>query len=92
MSRAISAGQLRAARALLGWSQQELAAACGVGRRTIANFELGGDIKPTSVALAKLALEEAGITFINRGNDEGVRRAKKFAGGVNQMGNIDHQT
>ena len=35
-------GQVRAARALLGWSQEELARKAGMSPRTILNLEKGG--------------------------------------------------
>ena len=37
----ISAGQLRAARGILGWSQADLAEAAKIGRATIADFKSG---------------------------------------------------
>ena len=60
----IKPAQLRAARALLGWSQPDLARASLVSRPTIARIELGG--KPYDRTLVDLirAFEEAGIEFI----------------------------
>lgn len=60
----ISRNQCRAARALLEWSQQNLAEAAGVTRETIANFESGAH-KPyaTTLAAIRTALEAAGIVF-----------------------------
>lgn len=58
--------QVRAARGLLGWSGQDLAAASGVGLATIRRLESGsGSVQAnvsTVVALAT-ALEHAGIEF-----------------------------
>jgi transcriptional regulator with XRE-family HTH domain len=55
----------RGARALLGWSQQDLANRAQVGRTTIADFELG-QIAPQARTLRDLAgaLEAGGIEFV----------------------------
>ena len=72
----IVAGQLRAARGLLGWSQKDLATAAQVGRATIADFEVGKR-EPYARTLADLrrALEEAGVAFTN-GGEPGVKLKK----------------
>jgi transcriptional regulator with XRE-family HTH domain len=56
--------QCRAARALLGWSQQDLAKNAGVGVSTVADFERGQrtPMKDNADAM-RTALEKAGITF-----------------------------
>lgn len=75
---AISVGQLRAARGLIGWSQQELAEKAGVGRATIADFE-SGKREPYSTTVTKLmeTLEAAGLEFIpENGGGAGVRLKK----------------
>src|SRR5580658_7363821 len=68
-----SPAQCRAARALLGWSQAELADASKVATKTIADFERG-DRTPYERTLADLrqALEIARIEFTN-GDNPGVR-------------------
>ena len=60
----MSAGQCRAARGFLGWSQDALARAAGVSRAMVADFESGKReaIFPTRNALQD-ALEEAGVLF-----------------------------
>jgi transcriptional regulator with XRE-family HTH domain len=56
--------QSRAARALLGWSQQDLAKNAGVGVSTVADFERGQRTPTKENAEAmRTALEKAGITF-----------------------------
>ncbi|MGV1768230.1 helix-turn-helix transcriptional regulator [Rhizobium rhizogenes] len=64
--------QCRGARAMLGWSQAELAKAANVSRQTVADFERGAHI-PISNNLASMitAFQEAGIEFI-RENGVGV--------------------
>lgn len=56
--------QVRAARSLLGWSQQYLASKAGVSISTIADFERGQRSPVPNNALAiRKALETAGIMF-----------------------------
>ena len=70
---AISPGQAKAARALLGWSQDQLVAASGVPKRTIARLELGDGVPhPRTLAAIRTALEAAGIEFIY-GDGTGVK-------------------
>jgi transcriptional regulator with XRE-family HTH domain len=74
----ISAGQLRAARGLLGWSQSDLAEAAKIGRATIADFE-SGKRDPYARTLDELqaALEGAGVIFVaENGEGPGVRLRK----------------
>lgn len=67
----ISIQQCRAARALLGWTQQELADACGLSKTAINNFEKGtSDIKLDSLKAIQLAFEVSNIEFLN---DNGLR-------------------
>ncbi|MGA7329979.1 MAG: helix-turn-helix transcriptional regulator [Rhodomicrobium sp.] len=61
----ISPELCRAARGLLGWSQQELATRAQVARKTIADFELS-QVTPHPRTLRDViaALEAAGVEFI----------------------------
>jgi transcriptional regulator with XRE-family HTH domain len=72
--------QLRAARALTGLSQAEVAEAAGVSIPTLKRAEAGGPIKvaeDTIAAIAK-ALEKAGVEFIaENGGGAGVRMKKR---------------
>jgi transcriptional regulator with XRE-family HTH domain len=74
--------QIRAARALLGWRQEDLAKASGVGTATIYRIEKSeNSITGYASTLVRIqaALEQAGIEFIE--NDEvggyGLRFSKK---------------
>ncbi len=72
--------QIRAARALLGWSQVALAQAAGVGIATLQRIEQNeGVVKGNFSTVLKIqrALEEAGIHFIDdEAGDIGVRLLK----------------
>ena len=72
--------QLRAARALTGLSQAEVAEAAGISIPTLKRAEAGGPIKvadDTIGAIAK-ALEKAGVEFIaENGGGAGVRMKKR---------------
>jgi transcriptional regulator with XRE-family HTH domain len=74
--------QIRAARALLGWRQEDLSKASGVGTATIQRIEksdsaISGYV--STVMRIEAAFEKAGVLFIT--DDEiagiGVRLAKK---------------
>jgi transcriptional regulator with XRE-family HTH domain len=74
--------QLRAARALLAWSQEKLAEASGVSAPTIKRLEPGEGSLPTRVeTMEKLrrALEAAGVEFTN-GDVPGVKLRKRALG------------
>ena len=70
--------EIRAGRALLGWSQLELAKAASVGVATVRRLETAGTAIRGSVETVwkiQRALEEAGIEFIpeEAGRGAGVR-------------------
>jgi len=78
----LQAMQIRAARALLGWRQEDLSKAAGVGAATIHRIEKGhgpvlGNV--STVMKIQVAFEQAGIQFID--DDDaggiGVRISKK---------------
>jgi transcriptional regulator with XRE-family HTH domain len=70
-----TAAQIRAGRALLGWSQTELAQRAGVSRRTLSAMENGdGRVTQESIEALRRVLLEAGVMFTGSGPDEGVRR------------------
>jgi ribosome-binding protein aMBF1 (putative translation factor) len=68
----LTPAQLRAARALLGWSQAELVERCGgIGQlATIKRFETGkSDPKQSTLIAWRRALSKAGVEFID-GDDQ----------------------
>jgi transcriptional regulator with XRE-family HTH domain len=77
----VSIRQLKAARTLIGWSQEELASASGISLPTIKRLEaadglLGG--RETTAQKIRNALEKAGIEFIHEnGGGPGVRLRKR---------------
>ncbi len=75
----IEAAQVRAARALIGWSQAELANASGLSLSIVERFESGASENIPSETADKIraALESAGIAFIPaNGGGAGVRLRK----------------
>jgi transcriptional regulator with XRE-family HTH domain len=75
----ITIEQLRAARALLGWSQTELGERSGLSLPTVKRVEAGTGPRVSDEARAKLqhALERGGVEFIDEnGGGPGVRLRK----------------
>ena len=65
-TRMLTPSQHRAARALVGWSREDLAKKSGVGSATVKDFELSGsDPKMGTVQKWRRALEAAGVHFID---------------------------
>jgi predicted transcriptional regulator len=77
----ISIRQIKAARALLAWSQEDLAARSGVSYPTIARLETSdGELGGRADTATKIieSLEAAGIIFVaENGEGHGVRLKKK---------------
>ena len=78
----IRSAQIRAARALLGWRQEDLSKASGVGTATIYRIEKSDTSVvgyASTLARIQAALEQAGIQFID--NDDaggfGLRFSKR---------------
>jgi transcriptional regulator with XRE-family HTH domain len=62
---AITAGQCRAARALLNWSQGELCQRARVDQKSLSDFERGvRNPHPRTVEALIKSLEDAGVVFI----------------------------
>ena len=64
----VNRAQVRAARALLDWTQPDLASAAGIALATLKRFETGlrTPIPVVKAAIVR-ALEDAGIEFQNDG-------------------------
>ena len=75
----ISVAQIRAARGLLGWSQDQLAQAAGISGPTVRRLETdqGVTVSEASRTAIQSALEKAGVEFIEQnGGGPGVRLKK----------------
>ena len=76
----ISAEQLRAARALLGWSQTRLAEKAGLSLPTVKRVEIerGPRVSDAARLALRVALESGGVEFISEnGGGPGVRLRKR---------------
>jgi transcriptional regulator with XRE-family HTH domain len=80
---ALTPEQCRGARAMLGWSRDDLAEKAKVGVATLADFEAGKRSPyPRTLADIRGTLEAAGVDFIaENGGGPGVRLAKRKAKG-----------
>jgi len=77
---AIAGAQLRAARALLGWSQTELANQAGMSLPTVKRVETdrGPKVSEEARLALKRALVQGGVEFIDQnGGGPGVRIRKR---------------
>jgi transcriptional regulator with XRE-family HTH domain len=74
----ITPGQCRGARAVLEWSQEQLATEAGVNRMTIADFEQGKRSPlRNNLVMIRQAFEQQGITFIDEnGGPPGLREPR----------------
>ena len=75
----ISVEQCRGARAMLGWSQGELARAASVSKTTVVDFERGLRVPHrNNLAAIRRAFEDAGIKFIaENGGGAGLRLSRR---------------
>jgi transcriptional regulator with XRE-family HTH domain len=75
----LTSDQCRAARALLNWSQQDLATKASIGIVTVHQLETGlSHPRRATLEVIRRALESAGIEFINEnGGGPGVRLRKR---------------
>jgi transcriptional regulator with XRE-family HTH domain len=76
----ISVAQIRAARGLLGWSQDQLADGAGLSVPTVKRMEAQSAIRVSDDArnAVRRALEKAGVEFIEEnGGGAGVRLKKR---------------
>jgi ribosome-binding protein aMBF1 (putative translation factor) len=72
----ITGGQVREARALLGWSTSKLSVRAALGAEIIRQFELGERLtSPTALAALRAAHEAEGVEFLTE--RAGVRLRKR---------------
>jgi transcriptional regulator with XRE-family HTH domain len=67
-----TAGQFRAARAMLGWSQTDAARNCQVGLSTIQRLEAGESVGRRTLMHVIATLEWAGIIFLDAEKGRGI--------------------
>lgn len=74
--------QCRAARALLGKEQSEVADAANVARATLIDFEKGQRVpRASTIAAIRAALEAAGVIFVAENGDGAGVRLRKISKG-----------
>ena len=65
----ITRAQIRAARALIGWTQTDLAQASGISQVAIKNLERGAtDPSASTLTSIQDALDHAGVIFLEPGD------------------------
>lgn len=73
----MNAAQCKMARAATGLGVRDLAEAAGLSPNTVARLERGEDLKESTVAAIRAALEAAGVVFLpENGNGPGVALRK----------------
>ncbi|MGB6439364.1 MAG: helix-turn-helix transcriptional regulator [Methyloceanibacter sp.] len=78
----ITPAQVKAARALLGLSQSQLAEMTGLGIATIKRLEVSTELRGAATTLWKVqtALEEAGVEFLPASHESGPGVRLKVSG------------
>jgi transcriptional regulator with XRE-family HTH domain len=70
---ALSAAQLRMARAAMNWTVEDLSRAAKVAPATVGRIEAALTARPSSSAAIRITFERAGIVFIGHRDGDGVR-------------------
>ena len=74
----MNAAQSKMARAALGLGVRDLARLASVSPDTVARLERGEELRPTTIAAIRGALETAGVVFLDEnGGGPGVRMKAK---------------
>ena len=77
----ITPKQIRAARSLLGWTQNNLAGKCGLSIVGINRLEREiSDPRSSTLRIIQATFEKEGIVFINEDDFEGVKQKKSRQG------------
>lgn len=64
----LTAAQIRAARAMLGWKQTDLAKAADISEMSVKNIERGAtDPRVSTMDAIQKALEKGGVLFLDPG-------------------------
>jgi predicted transcriptional regulator len=71
--------QIRAARALLGWKQSDLASASGVSTVAVKNIEAGRtDARASTLSKLETAFNEAGVILLEPGDTRDGGRGVRY--------------
>jgi len=77
----ITPAQIRAARALLGWKQTDLAEASGVSEMSVKNIERGAsDPRMSTLRALQEAFEAHGVIFLEPGTNREGGHGVRFKG------------
>jgi ribosome-binding protein aMBF1 (putative translation factor) len=90
--KAITGVQMRAARALIRWSAEDLAIAASVGVATVRRAEVEDAVPSTTVAnlnAIRIALESAGVEFIDESDGKGVGVRLAKASGLHETNDAE---
>lgn len=68
----ISADQIRAARAFLSLSQDQLAEAAGISRKSLYELEQGAAVHQSTTLAVRRTLEGLGVWFVEHSNKVGI--------------------
>jgi transcriptional regulator with XRE-family HTH domain len=81
----LTPSQCRAARALLDWTQSELAKRTSISAVSIRAFEKGGDMRESNLRLLTLTFEAADVIFENEGEMISGGVGVRFRGGPRDL-------
>jgi len=81
----LTPSQCRAARALLDWTQSELAKRTSISAVSIRAFEKGGDMRESNLRLLTLTFESADVIFENDGEMINGGVGVRFRGGSRDL-------
>lgn len=68
----ISAAQIRAARAFLDLSQDELADAAGITRKSLSALERGNEVLPSTMLAVRRVMQARGVSFVDHDDKVGI--------------------
>jgi transcriptional regulator with XRE-family HTH domain len=63
----LKSAQCRAARALLDWTQSDLASRTSISTVSIRAFERGGEMRESNLKLIRFTFDAAGVIFVDEG-------------------------
>jgi ribosome-binding protein aMBF1 (putative translation factor) len=86
----ISPAQSRAARALLNWSEADLAGRLGLGEAFVRDFESGRSVPASGqIEVLRSTLMANGVVFSEAGGESGVRLSRQGQGEGTRLGDLN---